>query len=80
MVDDFLRGYLRLESETHVNIIASLLLLVEDPAIAADHDMFSKLGKIGKEVSFVGDITVLDVVGNQEGSNCGHVIDVEHFA
>jgi hypothetical protein len=63
-VDDFLCGYLRLELELHKNIIAALLLFVEHPAVAADHYIFAQLSEIGREVSFVGEITVLVVVGN----------------
>jgi hypothetical protein len=66
MVDNFLCGYLRLESEPCINVIAALLLFVEHPAAAADHYISTQLGDIGREVGFVGDITVLVIIGNHK--------------
>jgi hypothetical protein len=63
-IDNFLYGYLRLETEARVNVVASLLLFLENPATVADHDIFAQLGEIGREVSFVGGIIVLVIAGN----------------
>ncbi len=63
-VDNFLGGYLRLELEPCKNVIAALLFFVEHPAAATDHYIFAQLSEIGKEIGFVGNITVLVVMGN----------------
>jgi hypothetical protein len=63
-----------------IDVVASLLFLVEGPATMADQYIFSQLGEVGGEVIFGDGIVVLVIVGNCKGSNHCSVIDIQNLA
>ena len=66
--DDFLCGYLGLEPEPPVNIVAAFLLLVEHPAAAADHDVLAQFCEIGGDFHLGLDEVCCVVVSDSIGA------------